>query len=229
MRTDKNTAIILAGGKGKRMNSSVPKQYLLLRDKPVLFYALNTFNESDLIDEIILVTGAEQIEYCKTEIVEKYGITKVSSIIEGGSERYLSVYNGIKAVKSADNIFIHDGARPFVTREIIARTYESVLTDKACVAAMPVKDTIKIADQDGYVRETPPRALVWTIQTPQVFTKKLIESAYQKLMESGRTDATDDAMVAETMLRVKVKLVEGSYQNIKITTPEDLITGEHYI
>lgn len=229
MRTDRNTAIILAGGKGKRMNSAVPKQYLLLRDKPVLFYALNTFSESDLIDEIILVTGADQIEYCRTEIVEKYSISKVSSIVAGGKERYLSVYNGIKAIKSADNIFIHDGARPFVTKEIIERTYKSVVIDKACVTAMPVKDTIKIADSDGYVRETPTRSLVWTIQTPQVFQKELIEKAYQKLIESGRTDATDDAMVAETMLHAKVRLVEGSYQNIKITTPEDLLTGEHYI
>lgn len=218
----KNTAIVLAAGQGKRMKSSVQKQYLLIKEKPVLYYTLNVFEKSPLISEIILVTGKEEIEYCRKEIVEKYGFSKVSSIVAGGKERYHSVYEGICAVDRADYVYIHDGARPFVTEEILSRADRAVQSYGACVVGMPVKDTIKRADADCFAVETPDRRTLWQVQTPQVFEYELIKNAYEKLMEEEPEGITDDAMVVETMTDRKVKLVEGSYRNIKITTPEDL-------
>ena len=221
-------AIVLAGGQGKRMGTEVQKQYLDIAGKPLLYYSLHAFQKSNIIDEIVLVVGKGQEEYCKTEIVEKYHITKVHAIVEGGKERYHSVWNGLQ--KTDDGyVFIHDGARPFVTEDILMRVYDEVQKFKACVVGMPVKDTIKISDAEGFVDATPQRSRVWMIQTPQVFETVLIKEAYRRLMEEERSDVTDDAMVAELMLGVKVKLVEGSYENIKITTPEDLDIGEIFV
>lgn len=222
----KNVAIVLAAGQGKRMKSKVQKQYLLIKDKPVLYYTLEAFEKSNLISEIVLVTGKEEIEYCRKEIVEKYGFGKVQKIIAGGKERYHSVYNGILAIKEADYVFIHDGARPFVDEAMIQRVYDAVEVHQACVAGMPVKDTIKIADEEGCAAQTPDRRKVWQVQTPQTFSYSLIKEAYEKLMEKEPEGITDDAMVVETMTDHRVKLVEGSYQNIKITTPEDLEIAE---
>ena len=218
----KNVAIVLAAGQGKRMQSKVQKQYLLIKEKPVLYYTLNAFEKSELISDIILVTGKDEIEYCSEEIVNKYSFEKVRKIVAGGKERYHSVYEGISAIDEADYVFIHDGARPFVDGEIIERACKAVEEYKACVVGMPVKDTIKIADDDGYAAQTPDRRKVWQVQTPQVFEYQLIKNAYEKLMVEELDGITDDAMVVETMTEHKVKLVEGSYRNIKITTPEDL-------
>lgn len=229
--TKKKTAIVLAAGQGKRMQSKVQKQYLLLKGKPVLFYCLKALEES-FIDEVILVTGKGEEEYCRKEIVERFGFSKVTKIVTGGKERYHSVINGIKAVEDCDYLFIHDGARPFLDDGILERTYAGVQVNKACVAAMPVKDTIKISDEKGFAKETPKRNLVWTVQTPQVFDFALIKKAYEKLEQEeeslGRKGilVTDDAMVVEYLCDVPVKLIEGSYRNIKITTPEDLRIAE---
>ena len=141
------------------------KQYLDLCGKPVLYYSLHAFQESPVIDEILLVTGEQEIEYCRKEIVEKYQFTKVRKILAGGAERYLSVWNGIQAAENKGCLFIHDGARPFVDEEMIERVYEQVQKEKACVVGMPVKDTIKIADEKEYVQTTPDRSTVWMIQT----------------------------------------------------------------
>ena len=154
------TAIVLAAGQGKRMGTKVHKQYLLLAGKPVLYYSLNTFQKSSVIDEIILVTGKEEEEYCKKEIVEPYGFDKVVRIIEGGAERYHSVWNGLKAARDDGYVFIHDGARPFVDEEMIQRAYECVQQEKACVVGMPMKATVKIIDNNGYVSHTPDRKKV---------------------------------------------------------------------
>lgn len=222
------TAIILAAGQGKRMQSKVQKQYLLIEGKPVLYYALQAF-ENSFMDDIVLVVGKGEEEYCKKEIVDKYGFHKVRIIVEGGKERYHSVAYGIRAVNwKCDYIFIHDGARPFINEEILERAFEQVQRSKACVVGMPVKDTVKIADTAGFVESTPNRARVWQIQTPQVFEMRLIKEAYERLLSeevqllSGGVVITDDAMVVEYFTKLPVKLVEGSYQNIKITTPEDL-------
>ena len=218
----KNVAIVLAAGQGKRMNSKVQKQFLLIKEKPILYYTLCAFENSEIITDVILVTGKDEIEYCQKEIVEKYGFEKVRKIVAGGKERYHSVHHGIQSIDEAEYVFIHDGARPFVNSEIIARAYETVVAHKACVVGMPVKDTIKIADEDGFAAQTPDRKKVWQVQTPQTFEYHLIKEAYEKLMIEEPEGITDDAMVVETMTNYKVKLVEGSYRNIKITTPEDL-------
>lgn len=222
------TAIILAAGQGKRMNSDVHKQYLLINDRPILYYSLKAF-ENSFIDNIVLVVGKGEQEYCKKEIVEKYGIQKISAIVEGGKERYHSVAYGLRAINwNCDYVFIHDGARPFVDNEILNRVYHEVIISKACVVGMPVKDTIKIADSDECVDSTPDRNRVWQVQTPQVFDKRIILESYEKLLSeesdliSTGISITDDAMVLEYYTDCKIKLVMGSYQNIKITTPEDL-------
>lgn len=234
MNRKKCTAIVLAAGSGKRMGSDIKKQYMLLRDKPVIYYSLKVFQES-FIDEIILVVSAGDIDYCQSEIVEKYGFNKVQCIVEGGQERYDSVMIGLRNAGRCDFVFIHDGARPLVDQDMLDRLYDCVEKDEACVAGMPVKDTIKLSGEDDWIETTPDRRLVWMVQTPQVFAYTLIRDAYEKLMESKQKltekgiAVTDDAMVVESLTGHKVKLVRGSYENIKITTPEDLIIAETFI
>ena len=224
----KCAAIVLAAGQGKRMGTKVQKQYLELQGKPILYYALHAFQQSELIDEIVLVVEENYQEFCKNEIVLKYGINKVRKIVPGGAERYHSVWNGLQEIE-AEYVFIHDGARPFVTEDILRRVYEEVISEKACVVGVPVKDTIKIADVMGYAERTPERSLLWQIQTPQVFETSLIKKAYKKMMQCHTINVTDDAMVIEQMLGSKVKLVLGSYENIKITTPDDLKIAEIFL
>ena len=231
-------AIVLAAGSGKRMHSDVAKQFLELKGKPILCYSLDAFEKSPEIDEIILVAAADSIEYCKTQIVEKYQYSKVTHIVEGGKERYHSVWNALKAACEnavnviCGNVYIHDGARPFVSEEIIKRNSVALLEDQACVTSVPSKDTIKIADEDGYVSTTPKRSLVRNIQTPQSFYFPVIFNAFDKLIRDEEKilgdgiQITDDAMVVELFEQIKVRLVEGSYDNIKITTPDDLILAE---
>lgn len=225
---EKYTAIVLAAGVGKRMNSKIQKQYMLLGGKPVLFYALDAFEKSR-VDEIILVVGKGEIEYCRKEIVEKYKFHKVTKIVEGGKERYHSVYEGLKAIDTADYVLIHDGARPFLDQQILVHAIEAVKQYQACVVGMPVKDTIKITTEDGFSKETPERKHVWMIQTPQCFSYPLIFEAYQKMLQNEDATITDDAMVLEKVKGLPVKMVEGSYRNIKITTPEDLLVAEAYL
>ena len=224
------TAIVLSAGQGKRMGASVQKQYIELNRLPVICYTLQAFQESDIIDDIVLVVGAGQEDYVYTEIVRKYYFTKVRSIVPGGKERYDSVWNGLKVIKNGGlgqkakegYVFIHDGARLFVDEEILRRGYETVKEFRACVAGMPSKDTVKLVDDEKFATDTPQRKYVWTVQTPQVFETKLITEAYEKLMAQEVIDVTDDAMAVEQMMKLPVRLYEGSYRNIKITTPEDL-------
>lgn len=223
------TAIVLAAGSGKRMGTKTHKQYLLIGGKPVLYYSLRAFQDSELIDEIILVTGDGEEEYCRETIVEKCDMTKVSRIIPGGKERYESVWKGLQETKGPGCVFIHDGARPFVDDEMIRRAYACVCEHRACVAGMPAKDTIKVVDKDGVVVDTPDRSRLWIVQTPQVFENELIFRAYEMLISNGITAVTDDAMVVEKMLGFPVRMFEGSYENIKITTPEDLETAEAFL
>lgn len=227
-------AIVLAAGSGKRMGSSTKKQYLLIKEKPVIYYALKTFQDS-FVDEIVLVVSPGDIAYCKEEIVEKYGFDKVRHIVEGGKERYHSVAIGLKCISDSGFVFIHDGARPMITEAILERALACVEEHYACVVGMPVKDTIKIADEAGNIVSTPNRNLVWTVQTPQVFEISLIKEAYdqlmlneEKLLKEGIA-VTDDAMVVETLTGHHVKLTQGSYENIKITTPEDILIAENFL
>lgn len=228
MEKQKYAAIVLAAGSGKRMNSKVHKQYLIIQDRPVLYYSLKAFEDS-AVDEIVLVVGKGEEEFCRKEIVDKYGISKVKAIVEGGKERYHSVFEGLKQTSDADYVLIHDGARPFVNQDIIRRCMQEVQKYQACVVGMPVKDTIKIADEEGYAKQTPDRKNVWMIQTPQTFSYALIYEAYGEMLKTEDTAITDDAMVLERVKGKKSKLIEGSYRNIKITTPEDLLIANVYL
>lgn len=230
----RTAAVVLAAGSGRRMESSIKKQYMLIKDKPVLYYSLKAFQES-FIDEIILVVSAGDIPYCQKEIVERYGFSKVKGVVEGGKERYHSVALGLQCLKNCDYVYIHDGARPMLTEEILLRLWQSVQKTGACVAGMPVKDTIKLVDENKMVLSTPERKRVWQVQTPQVFSYDLISEAYDRLLAAEKEllqkgiMVTDDAMVVETLTEHPVKLVEGSYENIKITTPEDIPIAERFL
>lgn len=221
----KIVCIMLAGGKGKRMGGKVSKQFLLLDGKPVLYYSLKAFEP--YVDEIILVAAAGEEEFCRKEIVDKYNIEKVSAVVTGGAERYLSVYEGLKAVGCNDEkyVLIHDGARPFISGETIERIIKEVEEKKACIAAVPSKDTIKIGNSADIVELTPDRRNVWVVQTPQAFEYISIVKAYEKAIASGREDITDDSMVMESFGDCDVHFVMGQYDNIKLTTPEDMVIG----
>ena len=220
------SAIVLSAGVGSRMNSDIPKQYLSLCGYPVIYYSLKAFQDSDA-KEIVLVTGKDDVEYCRKEIVEKYALTKVKKIVPGGKERYDSVNEGLNALDDTEYVMIHDGARPLLTQEIISDSLECVKKENACVVGMPVKDTIKISDDNEYAINTPDRKYLWMIQTPQTFSLPLIKSSYEKIykdIKEGRDvpSITDDAMVLEYATGRNIKITKGDYRNIKITTPEDL-------
>ena len=220
------TAIVLAAGQGKRMGTKGHKQYRMLAGRPVLYYSLKAFEDSPVIDEVFLVTGAGEEEYCRENIVNLFQFKKVSRIMQGGAERYHSVWNGLQELEENGYVFIHDGARPFVDSKMIERAYAEVQEHKACVVGMPVKDTIKVADDSGTVETTPDRSKLWMVQTPQVFENHIVRGAYSMLMRESYINVTDDAMVVEQMLQYPIRLVYGSYENIKITTPDDLEMAE---
>lgn len=237
------TAVVLAAGQGKRMGTKVAKQYLEIAGRPLLYYTLRAFERSPLIDSVILVVGSrEQISYCQKEIIEAYGFQKVDHIVTGGKERYDSVFCALCKIQEAASgrakegyVFIHDGARPVISEEILERCFRDVERCGACAAAMPVKDTIKIADAEGFAKATPERDFLRQVQTPQAFEFPLIFRAYTDLMQNRERLAmegkkiTDDAMAVETFTNQKVKLTEGSYENIKVTTPEDLVLAETFL
>ena len=275
MATEKKrcTAVVLAAGSGRRMHAATAKQFMELSGKPLIWYSLHAVERSEIIDDCILVTGEADISYVWTEIVGKYGFKKVTDVIAGVSERYASVGNAMRYIAEGRQpvpnregyVFIHDGARPFLTEEILQNTYDAVCRYGACVAAVPSKDTVKIADEQGFAVSTPDRRLVWNIQTPQVFETKLITAAYGELEQallrlseqgddrrelsgcgvdgpgingpngdsqmpgSQGIAVTDDASVVELFTDHKVRLTFGSYENIKITTPEDIRTAEGFL
>ncbi len=261
MKKKRCTAIVLAAGSGRRMKSDVAKQYLPLGGRPLIWYALHAIEESSVIDDCILVACQEDIlnGYVEKEIVERFDLHKISSIVPGGAERYDSVYNALRAMAKAaaegeekepavgtgsgrtlcgggdGYVFIHDGARPFLTEEILERCLAEVERSGACVAGMPVKDTIKIVDENCNAKQTPDRNTLWQIQTPQVFERTLITEAYERLMREKESltaagvKITDDAGVVELLMDRPVKLVEGSYRNIKVTTPEDIMVAEAFL
>ena len=248
----RNVAIILAAGQGRRMKTKEPKQYIELAGKPILAYSLAAFANCSFIDEIVLVVGKDQEDYVRESIIEKYGIEKVTHIITGGKERFNSVYAGLKIldpenkihqVRSLDGekakridtsdlpdyIFIHDGVRPLISKEVIERAYDKVREVGACVVGVPAVATMKVVDAEGVIHETLDRSKIWTIQTPQVFSFALIKEAYDRCVELYERNITDDATTVERMMDHPVHIVEGSYDNIKITTPEDLLRGELYL
>lgn len=237
--------IVLAGGKGSRMESDVPKQYMELLGKPLLYYSLKAFEESD-VDRVVLVTAAGEEEYCREELVERFGFTKVTGIVAGGAERYASVWKGLHCLKEQtmrdtdgekeeqpeeipDYVLIHDGARPLVTAELINRMIAETEQYEACVAGMPVKDTIQMTDGNGTITLTPKRDSLWTAQTPQSFSFSVVYDAYERLMKEEEINVTDDAMVVGLYHNIPIQMVRGSYKNIKVTTPEDLVLAELFL
>lgn len=228
------TAIVLAAGQGKRMGTDVPKQYLELQGKPMICHTLKVFQDSEIIDDIVIVASPKECSRFQDEIVEAHGFSKVIAIAAGGAERYESVWQGLSILKDQPTegkhyVFIHDGVRMLVDHAILKRAYEAVQKYRACVVGMPVKDTIKRADGQQFVYSTLDRSSLWQIQTPQVFEVPLIKEAFQLLMKQSKINVTDDSMVVEAMLKIPVKLVEGTYENIKITTPDDLHLAEMII
>ena len=223
---EKIAVVIVAGGSGKRMGTTVKKQFIQLRDKEVLAHTIEAFNEVDEISEIIVVVGQEDVEKVREEIVARYQLNKVSKIVVGGKERQDSVYNGLVATSDEiEYVMIHDGARPFISKAVIQRASEKTKQCKATIVAVPVKDTIKVIDiETETVEHTPKREKLWAVQTPQSFDKKLLLAAYENAHQKG-LQVTDDSMIVEAYGK-KVHIVLGEYTNIKITTPEDLVIGE---
>ncbi len=222
----KITAVIVAAGSGKRMKTACNKQYIVLGQKEILAHTLEKFNQCPWVDDIILVVVPDDREKVKREICEKYGYHKVTHIVAGGKERQDSVYNGLLcADPETDFVIIHDGARPFVTQDIILNCLKTAKKYGAGIAAVPVKDTIKVCDSvTRKVENTPDRNTLWNIQTPQIFNYKLLLDAYDYAHQNG-IQATDDSMLMEK-LGHEVYLADGSYTNIKITTQEDLLIAE---
>jgi len=224
-RPGKVVAIIPAAGMGRRMNNTIHKQYLSLGNMPLLVHCLRTFAAHPAIDEIIIVAPEDQLDFCRWDIVHAYNIDKVCAVVRGGNERQDSVRNGLRACQCSaeDIILIHDGVRPLIEAETIDAVIAGVAEHDACIAALPVKDTIKEV-HDGVIRSTPQRSNLWAAQTPQGFRCNLIVNAHEQALAHGFS-ATDDASVLE-WLGHEVAVVEGSYANLKITTPEDLILAQ---
>ncbi len=220
------SAILLAAGSGLRMGGSIKKQFIEVCGHPLIYYPLKELEESP-VDEIILVAPEEDLQFVRDNIVNRYKFKKIKSIVGGGSERYLSVYEGLKCVETPW-VFVHDGARVFLSQKLIADVMEATVRYKACEIGVPSVDTVKLADEDGYVSMTPPRSLVWSVQTPQGFSTELLKSAYRIVLESKNTDGlTDDAMIIERAFpEQRIKLVMGDYSNIKATTKNDLAAIE---
>lgn len=220
----KLAVVIVAGGKGTRMKSAESKQYLLLENRPIVVHTLQLFQHIPEIHEIILVVGEFDIERSQA-LVNEYQLTKVSQIVKGGLQRQDSVYEGLKVLsKEIEWVLVHDAVRPFVTQDQVLACWHKAMNCEAAVLAVPVKETIKVANEQGYIVSTPPRDSLWTIQTPQAFRLELLLDAHQVACQDGFL-GTDDAMLVERR-GIPVSIVEGDYYNIKLTTPEDLVWAD---
>lgn len=222
------SVIIAAAGKGTRMDMDVNKQYIDIGGMPMLARTIQVFETCKAIHEIVLVINSSDIVYCKENIVERFGFKKVKTLVAGGSDRQSSVFKGLKEVnENASIVLIHDGARPFIKEDSIIESISEAHRLGASCVAVPVKDTIKSSDSEGYIKETLDRSVIWSIQTPQTFRYELILEAHSKAEEENFL-GTDDAVLVER-LGHKIKLVYGNYYNIKITTKEDVVLAEAII
>jgi 2-C-methyl-D-erythritol 4-phosphate cytidylyltransferase len=221
----KTVAIIPAAGSSKRMRNSISKQYLLLDGIPVLARTLGIFQGSPEIDEIFLIVPEGDLEFARNSIVDRYGMSKVSNVLAGGKERQDSVRNGINALRNNhDIVVIHDGVRPFISEELVHTAVLEASRSQAVTVGVPVKDTVKSIDRHGVVVETLNRQHLWLTQTPQAFTRDIIRKAYEVAYRDNYY-GTDDASLVERM-GVKVMMIRGSYDNIKITTEDDIMLAE---
>lgn len=221
----KVAAIIPAAGKGRRMGHPFPKHYIRLEDRPILAYTIEAFEKCTGVNQVFVVVMSGEEEYCLKEVVERYGFKKVLKIVIGGERRQDSVYNGIKELdEDTDIVVVHDGVRPFVSPELINETVKLAMYVDGVVAALPVKDTIKEISPDGFIKGTPERESLWNAQTPQTFKKRIIEEAFERAF-TDNFSGTDESSLVER-LGGRVKIIEGSHENIKITTKEDLLLAE---
>ena len=222
------SAIILAGGKGKRMRSAISKQFIDIKGKPIIYYTLKKFSENKKIDNIIVVLPEDEVKYFKENILKKYEL-RINKIVIGGKERQDSVYNALKSLKnsSTDFVLIHDGARPFISERIINEGIKFAEIYGAAAPGVMPKDTIKVKNEKNFSVDTPNRANLVSIQTPQVFKFDEILECHEKIRYNGKM-VTDDTMVVEKY-GYSVYLYDGEYTNIKVTTPEDLILAERLI
>ena len=218
-------AIIPAGGSGRRMGAAVPKQFLMLANRPLVVHTLQVFERTPAVAEVILVVPRDEQSRTLTDVVERYGIKKVLKVVAGGETRQESVRQGLEATdETTDIVVIHDAVRPFVTEELVSRSIDVARENGAAVVAVPVRDTLKEVASDGRILRTVDRSNFWLAQTPQTFRRSLLSAAYQKAGHD-RFHATDDAALVEH-LGYQVRIVPGRWDNIKITTPDDLIMGE---
>ncbi len=221
-------AIIPAGGSGQRMGGRSAKQYLRLNGLPILVHTLRRFQESAAVQIIVLVVPETDVEAVRREMVTPFGLSKVSRVVPGGARRQDSVWNGLKTLGSDVNVvLVHDGVRPFVSPETIQQAATEALACGAAIVAVPVKDTIKVCDENRRIVETPDRENLWQAQTPQAFRRELLVRAYKEAERDGHR-GTDDASLVER-LGYPVKVIPGTYDNIKITTPEDLLVAEAWM
>lgn len=214
---------------GKRMGAGSNKQYLMLDGMPILARTVQVFQQAECIDAIYLVSPEPEIPFCRSEVVDRYGFTKVRAIVSGGAERQNSVYNGlcaIEGIQDDDLVLIHDGVRPFVSALMLEEAVAAAQQTGAAVVAVPVKDTVKVV-RDGVIMETPAREELWLAQTPQAFRYGLIRAAHEEAAAAGFL-GTDDASLMERQGK-PVRVVTGDYRNIKITTPEDMILAEAFL
>ena len=222
------TALIPAAGMGKRMGKAMAKQFLPLGDKPMLSHTLLVFQRSSEIDEIIPILSEDDMEMCLKDVIEAFHITKVRTLVVGGRERQDSVYNGLRKVeKDAAVVLVHDGVRPFVTQQMIRECVEAARQGDCVAVGVPLKDTVKEVDRAGIVRRTLERSRLWAIQTPQAFPLRVLRQAYDESYKK-KVFGTDDATLVERAGN-SVRVIMGSYENIKITTPEDLILAEEIL
>jgi 2-C-methyl-D-erythritol 4-phosphate cytidylyltransferase len=219
------SGIIVAAGSGSRMGGAVNKHLLPLAGRPVVAHALAAFQACWIIDDVILVGGQERLDVYQG-IVDQYGLTKVRAIVQGGETRQESCAKGLNEVTDADIVCVHDGARPLVTERMIVESAQQAAEHGAALVAVPVKDTIKHATDDGFVRETLPRERLWQVQTPQAFRPEILRRAQQAAGDAFI--GTDDAVLVER-LGLPVKIVQGEYSNIKITTADDLVVAEYLL
>jgi len=215
-----NGVVIVAAGSGKRMNMGINKQFIKLEDKEIITYTIEKFYNDKNIDDVVVVVKEEEIDYFRKNIIDKYNLDKVK-LTTGGKERQDSVYNGLKLLdENCEIVLVHDGARPFVLKDTIEKSIKEAKKNKAVVVGVPVKDTIKVINKNHEIVDTPNRSALWAVQTPQTFDYKVLLKSYEDAFDN-KFYGTDDAMLVER-LGYKVKMIEGSYNNIKITTIEDL-------
>ena len=222
---DNLRVVIAAAGKGRRMGSTTNKQYMLLNGTPVLSYSLDFFERLPVVNQIVVVCARDEVEYCEEEIIKRFQFNKVAAVVPGGQERQDSVWAGLQYLgDDTDLVAVHDGARPLLSAEVLTRLLTEAREWGAAIPGIASRDTVKLGDRDGFVRQTVDRTSVYAVQTPQVFNYTELVTAYREAREEGFL-GTDDASLFERYIG-RVKIVPGDYNNIKITTPQDMIVAE---